>query len=69
MVIKRHHIFSLFKHFDFGTKILFEHKLEEWRNSIGIPLTDNPVSNIMIKDNQLTHLLLNPQIHQGLQHQ
>ncbi|KAB0790611.1 hypothetical protein PPYR_14983 [Photinus pyralis] len=38
-VIKRHHLEKVLKDFDLGTQILFEHYLEEWRNSIGIPLT------------------------------
>ncbi|CAH0549725.1 unnamed protein product [Brassicogethes aeneus] len=38
MVIKHHHIERLLKNFKMGTQILFEHKLEEWRQSIGMPI-------------------------------
>ncbi|KAL5239404.1 hypothetical protein ACI65C_006814 [Semiaphis heraclei] len=38
-IIKRHHIERLLKGFDLGTQILFENKLEEWRESIGIPMS------------------------------
>lgn len=38
MVIKHHHIERLLKNFALGTQIVFEHKLEEWRQSIGVPL-------------------------------
>jgi len=37
-IIKRHHIERLLKGCDLGTQILFEHKLEEWRQSIGSTL-------------------------------
>jgi len=37
-VIKRHHIERLLNVFDLGTQIVFENKLEEWRESIGILL-------------------------------
>uniref|UniRef100_A0A6P7GLI9 Uncharacterized protein LOC114344121 n=1 Tax=Diabrotica virgifera virgifera TaxID=50390 RepID=A0A6P7GLI9_DIAVI len=39
-VIKRHHIELLMKNFDLGTYILFEHQLENWRESIGLPLVN-----------------------------
>jgi len=38
-IIKRHHIEQLLKSFDLGTQIKFEHKLEEWRESIGISMS------------------------------
>ncbi|KAF0709664.1 Uncharacterized protein FWK35_00022064, partial [Aphis craccivora] len=38
-IIKRHHIARLLKGFDLGTQILFENKLEEWRESIGISMS------------------------------
>ncbi|KAK5648075.1 hypothetical protein RI129_002967 [Pyrocoelia pectoralis] len=38
MIIKRHHIKDLLANFDMGTIIMFEHNLEEWRQSIGLPL-------------------------------
>jgi len=34
-----YHIERLLKGFDLGTQILFENKLEEWRESIGIPMS------------------------------
>lgn len=37
-IIKTHHIERLLRNFDIATQILFEHKLEIWRESIGYPL-------------------------------
>lgn len=37
-IIKRHHIERLLKSFDLGTQILFENNLENWRNSLNLPL-------------------------------
>lgn len=39
-IIKRHHIEKLLKTFDMATQITFEHNLEIWRHSIGLPLKD-----------------------------
>lgn len=36
--MKRHHIERLLRNFDMGTQILFEHNLEQWRESLGLPL-------------------------------
>jgi len=45
-VIKRHHIERLLNVCDLGIEIQFEHKLEEWRQSIGILLDSvQPNSN------------------------
>lgn len=37
-IMKRHHIERLLRNFDMGTQILFEHNLEQWRESLGLPL-------------------------------
>lgn len=37
-IIKLHHIERLLRGFDLGTQIIFEHKLEEWRELIKCPL-------------------------------
>lgn len=37
-IIKVHHIGALLLDFDMGTQILFEHKLQLWRESINCPL-------------------------------
>lgn len=36
--MKRHHIERLLKNRDLGTQILFEHRLEEWRKALDLPL-------------------------------
>lgn len=39
-VMKRKHIGKLLENIHLGTQILFEHHLEEWRNSLEIPFND-----------------------------
>lgn len=36
--MKRHQIEPLLKNYDFGTRILFEYNLEQWKESIEMPL-------------------------------
>lgn len=45
-IIKSHHIERLLQKFDIGKQILFEHNLEEWRNSIGVPMVYPPDSTL-----------------------
>lgn len=42
---KRHHIKFLMKKFDMATWITFEHHFEQWRDSIGMPLSAYSFSN------------------------
>ncbi|KAK4876673.1 hypothetical protein RN001_009179 [Aquatica leii] len=44
-IIKHHHIQFLLKKFDLATWIAFEHHLEQWEDSIGMPLSPWSCSN------------------------
>lgn len=39
-IIKRHHLEKLFKDIPIGTQVIFEHKLQIWRQTTGIPLDE-----------------------------
>ncbi|KAF5290676.1 hypothetical protein FQR65_LT01966 [Abscondita terminalis] len=61
-VMKRRHIDKLLCDFEIGTQILFEHHLEHWRASLGIPLTDGEnfnTSNVSVLPPTTSNIVTN----------
>ncbi|XP_055904858.1 uncharacterized protein LOC129940518 [Eupeodes corollae] len=52
--MKTRHIYLYLKNLEDGDKIIFEHMLEQWRESIGLPIEKDPMNSSFYSEKSMT---------------